>query len=76
MYKKVACPEWLCLYAILLFNLIWYLYDRLKENGKHSSVAQIAVICKMVVIVFSLFKTKVRYDIERFARTGTEEKAA
>lgn len=54
-------------------------YDRLKENGKHSSVAQIAVMRKMVVIAFSLFKTKGRYDIERFMKTdktNIEDEAA
>ena len=30
-------------------------YDRLKENGKHSTVAQIAVMRKMILIAHSLF---------------------
>lgn len=36
-------------------------YDRLKENGKHTTVAQIAVMRKMVTISFSLFKKKEPY---------------
>lgn len=41
-------------------------YDRLKANGKHTTVAQIAVMRKMVVIAFSLFKNVQNYDINRY----------
>ncbi len=41
-------------------------YNRLKENGKQSTVAQIAVMRKMVVIAFSLFKNKQTYEMNRF----------
>ena len=41
-------------------------YDRLKHNGKHSTVAQIAVMRKMIVIAFSLFKNIQKYDINRY----------
>ena len=41
-------------------------YDRLKQHGKHSTVAQIAVMRKMVVIAFSLFKNLQNYDITRY----------
>ena len=37
------------------------LYGRLKENGKHSTVAQVAVMRKMVTITFALFKKQERY---------------
>ena len=46
------------------------IYDRLKENGKHSTVAQIAVMRKMVVISFSLFKTKQCYEMDRYLKIG------
>jgi transposase len=37
-------------------------YDRLKANGKHSTVAQIAVMRKLVVIAHSLYKNNSKYD--------------
>ncbi len=40
-------------------------YDRLKERGKHTTSAQIAVMRKMVVITFSLFKNEELYDQTR-----------
>jgi len=43
-------------------------YNRLKEKGKHSTVAQIAVMRKMIVIAFSLFKNKEIYDTNRFLK--------
>lgn len=46
------------------------IYDRLKENGKHSTVAQIAVMRKIVVIAFSLFKTKQHYEMDRYLKIG------
>jgi transposase len=33
-------------------------YDRLKENGKHSTAAQIAVMRKIILITHSLYKNK------------------
>jgi len=39
-------------------------YDRLKENGKHSTVAQIAVMRKLIVIAHSLYKNNTQYDKE------------
>ena len=33
-------------------------YDRLKENGKHSTVAQITVMRKIILITHSLYKNK------------------
>ena len=37
-------------------------YDRLKDNGKHSTVAQIAVMRKMILIAHSLFKNNVPFN--------------
>jgi len=37
-------------------------YNRLKKNGKHTTVAQIAVIRKLVIIAHSLFKSGESYD--------------
>ncbi len=39
-------------------------YDRLKTNGKHSTVAQIAVMRKLVVIAHSLYKNNSKYDVQ------------
>ena len=38
-------------------------YDRLKENGKHSTAAQIAVMRKIVLITHSLFKNESVYQL-------------
>lgn len=43
-------------------------YDRLKSNGKHSTVAQIAVMRKLVVIAQSLYKNNSQYDAEVYER--------
>ncbi len=40
-------------------------YSRLKENGKHTTVAQIAVMRKLVIIAHSLFKSGELYDENR-----------
>ena len=37
-------------------------YNRLKDNGKHSTVAQIAVMRKLIVIAHSLYKNNCVYD--------------
>lgn len=50
-------------------------YNRLKKKGKQSTVAQIAVMRKMVVIAFSLFKSKQMYDMNRFIQHD-EQKVA
>jgi transposase len=39
-------------------------YERLKENGKHSTAAQIAVMRKMILIAHSLFKNESIYDLD------------
>ncbi len=40
-------------------------YEWLKEKGKHSTAAQIAVMRKMVIIAHSLFKNESVYDPEK-----------
>jgi hypothetical protein len=40
-------------------------YERLKEKGKHSTVAQIAVMRKMIITAHSLYKNNKKYD-EKF----------
>jgi len=37
-------------------------YDKLKNNGKHSTVAQIAVMRKMILIAHSLYKNNVKFN--------------
>ena len=44
-------------------------YERLKDNGKHTTLAQIAVMRKLVVIAHSLFKSGETYDREMFFKT-------
>lgn len=43
-----------------------YVYERLKANGKHTTLAQIAVMRKLVVIAHSLFKSGETYDKDAF----------
>lgn len=50
-------------------------YNRLKEKGKQSTVAQIAVMRKIIVIAFSLFKNKQAYEINRFMKADEREVA-
>jgi transposase len=40
-------------------------YNRLKDNGKHTTVAQIAVMRKIIVIAYSLHKNNATYDPQR-----------
>ena len=43
-------------------------YDRLKENGKHTTVAQVAVIKKLIIIAHSLYKNNCAYDKEFYQK--------
>jgi len=43
-------------------------YNRLKENGKHSTVAQIAVMRKLIVIAHSLYKNNTTYNAEIYKK--------
>ncbi len=48
--------------AIRYNNEIKQFYDRLKDNGKHTTVVQVAVMKKMIVIAHSLYKNNCDYD--------------
>ena len=48
--------------AIRYNDEIKQFYDRLKNNGKHTTVAQVAVMKKMIVIAHSLYKKSCDYD--------------
>ena len=39
-------------------------YNRLKDNGKHSTVAQIAVMRKLIVIAHALYKNNCTYHVD------------
>jgi len=41
-------------------------YNSLKENGKHTTVAQIAVMRKLVIIAHSLYKSGESYDENKY----------
>jgi len=43
-------------------------YDRLKENGKHTTQAQIAVMRKMIIIAHSLYKKNEKYSSEVYKK--------
>jgi len=43
-------------------------YNRLKDNGKHSTVAQIAVMRKLIVIAHSLYKNNCIYNPETYEK--------
>lgn len=51
-------------------------YERLKERGKHTTSAQIAVMRKIVMITFSLYKTGELYDEERSEKWNTVKMAS
>ncbi len=44
-------------------------YDRLKANGKHTTVAQIAVMRKLIVVAHSLYKSGEMYDNTFYKKT-------
>ena len=49
-------------------------FERLKENGKHTTVAQIAVMRKMIIIAHSLYKNDKQYNKEFYAKAcGVQE---
>jgi len=43
-------------------------YERLKENGKHTTVAQIAVMRKLVIIAHSLYKNEELYNENKYMK--------
>lgn len=44
-------------------------YERLKNNGKHTTVAQIAVMRKIVITAHSLYKNEEIYDNKKYIKT-------
>jgi transposase len=42
------------------------MFDRLKANGKHTTVAQIAIMRKLILLAYSLYKNNTKYDPERY----------
>lgn len=48
-------------------------YERLKVNGKHTTVAQIAVMRKLVILAHSLYKSEEVYDVEKFLENRVVE---
>ncbi len=43
-------------------------YEHLKSNGKHSTVAQIAVMKKLILLAYSLYKNNQKYDPLRYLK--------
>jgi len=43
-------------------------YDRLKEDGKHSTAAQIAVMHKIILITHSLYKNHQKFDDKSYEK--------
>lgn len=60
IYRNILFMPVLC--AIRTNPYMKAFYDRLKENGKHSTVAQIAVMKKMILIAHSLYKNNKNFD--------------
>jgi len=60
IYRSILFMPVLC--AIRSNPYMQVFYDRLKENGKHSTLAQIAVMKKMILIVHSLYKNNKKFD--------------
>ena len=60
IYRSILFMPVLC--AIKTNPYMKAFYDRLKENGKHSTLAQIAVMKKLVLIAHSLYKNNKKFD--------------
>ncbi|MCP4969365.1 MAG: IS110 family transposase [Arcobacter sp.] len=60
IYRSILFMPVLC--AIRTNSYMKSFYDRLKYNGKHSTVAQIAVMKKMILIAHSLYKNNKKFD--------------
>ena len=54
--------------AIRFNDEIKVFYNRLKDNGKHTTVAQVAVIKKLIIIAHSLYKNDCAYDVDFYNR--------
>jgi transposase len=63
--------------AIRYNSEIKQFYDRLKENGKHTTVAQVAVMKKMIVVAHSLYKNNCAYNATFYQKQcGRNEQTA
>ena len=59
LYRSILFMS--ALSAIRFNERISDFYSRLKENGKQSTVAQVAVMRKIIIIAHSLYKNKQNY---------------
>ena len=51
-------------------------FERLKSNGKHTTLSQIEVMRKMIIIAHSLYKNDKQYDAEFYKRScGVHQRA-
>jgi transposase len=66
VYRSILFMPVLC--AIRTNEHIKRFYDRLKENGKHSTVAQLAVMKKLVLIAHSLYKNNQMFNDEFYLK--------
>jgi len=49
----------------------------LKASGKHTTLAQIAAMRKMIVIAHSLYKNNTQYDVEVYKKAcGVQQRAS
>lgn len=63
--------------AIRYNDAIKAFHERLKKNGKHTTVAQVAVMKKLIVIAHSLYKNSCAYDKDFYTKqSGKDEKIA
>ena len=44
------------------------MFERLKSNSKHTTVAQVAVMRKLILLAYSLYKNNTKYDPERYLK--------
>ena len=44
------------------------MFERLKNNSKHTTVAQISVMRKLILLAYSLYKNNTKYDPERYLK--------
>jgi transposase len=74
IYRSILFMPVLC--AIRSNPYMKAFYDRLKENGKHSTLAQIAVMKKLVLIAHSLYKNNLEFDSSLYEKrvSWNEEK--
>jgi transposase len=56
------------LVAVRFNNEMKIFYERLKNNGKHTTTAQIAVMRKLIVIAFSLYQHNEKYNPTKYAK--------